>query len=409
MGRAHPVAVKASVPRTSVVKVAYVKSGNDAARHTTAHINYIQNRELGRGEPRRQFFDKNRDVLAREEAKLAMMENQNRNVAMYKLILSPGIDYMSKEEVQDYARNVMSQLEERLGQELTWSGVVHQNTEHPHAHVILAGRDADSKPVRLYILDVERCRTMGNKYLIENRYHDRDYQIALNRDYQKDLERVFNIGSDRDLDRKREAGINRDDHDDTKMPKFSWGKLSKNIEHLRLTEARYDLLNVHLEPDRDVVNLIGESHFKEYEPSHELSKEIDTGVRDFLKEMDVDKDRDDSLAKGLNLYETEYLSQEETDKLLHGVFEKQEKQMNWLLNHGPLFPGKATFDRDNKLAQIMRAVKDGKDRSSNTGAPGNVLDIGADLGKVDGLDQTNDNNDRDDRDDRLTGDGSIYD
>ena len=56
---------------------------------------------------------------------------------IFKIILSP-------EDLQanlaETAAQIISHIEEYLGTSVTWGGVIHRNTDHPHAHLIVRGR-----------------------------------------------------------------------------------------------------------------------------------------------------------------------------------------------------------------------------------------------------------------------------
>ena len=56
---------------------------------------------------------------------------------MHTLILSPGDNTI---DLADYTRESMKALEERLGHNLDWYATTHENTDHYHAHVVIAGR-----------------------------------------------------------------------------------------------------------------------------------------------------------------------------------------------------------------------------------------------------------------------------
>src|ERR1700677_1054729 len=56
---------------------------------------------------------------------------------MHRLMLSPGDNQV---DIREYARESMEALEERLGHKLDWYATVHENTEHHHAHVVIAGK-----------------------------------------------------------------------------------------------------------------------------------------------------------------------------------------------------------------------------------------------------------------------------
>ena len=59
---------------------------------------------------------------------------------MHTLILSPGDNSI---DIREYTRESMEALEDRLGHKLDWYGVIHENTDHHHAHVVIAGKIPD--------------------------------------------------------------------------------------------------------------------------------------------------------------------------------------------------------------------------------------------------------------------------
>lgn len=136
-GRLYAVKPAARSRINCVVKARYVKTSMDAGRHIVAHLRYIEERERGVDEKERDFFDRNRDGIERKEVQRAMLENTGERVAMQKLILSPGDNSLN---IREYTRDSMEALEKRMGHELDWYAVVHENTDHHHAHVVIAGK-----------------------------------------------------------------------------------------------------------------------------------------------------------------------------------------------------------------------------------------------------------------------------
>lgn len=120
-----------------IAKAKFIKVGKGARPAIREHIRYIQERERGDGEPERKFFDREREGIERKEVYEAMMDGRGERAAMHTLILSPGDNGVDLEE---YTRESMKALEERLGHELDWYATIHRNTEHHHAHVVIAGR-----------------------------------------------------------------------------------------------------------------------------------------------------------------------------------------------------------------------------------------------------------------------------
>ena len=64
---------------------------------------------------------------------------------LFKIILSPedgdAVDFKAA------SRDMIRALEQRTGESLEWAGIVHRNTEHPHAHIIVRGRSLSGAPL----------------------------------------------------------------------------------------------------------------------------------------------------------------------------------------------------------------------------------------------------------------------
>ncbi|MDX2105634.1 MAG: hypothetical protein SFY67_04450, partial [Candidatus Melainabacteria bacterium] len=149
----------------SVAKHKYLR-GRNAPGKARAHVNYVAFRSETRAEKvrgGREFFDSSRDGLdAREVKDLVYSQANDRDFVMHKLILSPGIQSV---EMKDYVRDVMDQLGKEKRLELEWRAVVHENTEHKHAHVILMGKDKNGHQVRIRREDHQFLRKAGDEYL----------------------------------------------------------------------------------------------------------------------------------------------------------------------------------------------------------------------------------------------------
>jgi len=65
---------------------------------------------------------------------------------IFKIILSPedaNVDF------QRTAADLAARIEQYTGAPVEWGGVVHRNTDHPHAHIIVRGRLASGEPLKL--------------------------------------------------------------------------------------------------------------------------------------------------------------------------------------------------------------------------------------------------------------------
>ncbi len=65
----------------------------------------------------------------------------------FKLIVSP--EFGERMSLEPHTRELMARMERDLGTSLEWVAVVHYNTEHPHAHIVLRGRDDQGQQLRL--------------------------------------------------------------------------------------------------------------------------------------------------------------------------------------------------------------------------------------------------------------------
>ena len=150
----------------------YVRGNRDAARtRLTSHFKYIEHRSRDISDESRddrRIFDKEHDVVNRRDAVNDVMHHTSTSVNYHKIVLSPAED----EPVQDWrewTRDVMQDLEEAQGKELHWYAVHHQNTEHPHIHVVVAGAGYNQEtereePVKLYTQDYNTLRESGREH-----------------------------------------------------------------------------------------------------------------------------------------------------------------------------------------------------------------------------------------------------
>ncbi len=66
---------------------------------------------------------------------------------MFKLIVSP--EFGDRVDLPRLTRGLIERMEEDLGTKLEWVAVEHQNTEHPHVHIVVRGVRGDGRSLRL--------------------------------------------------------------------------------------------------------------------------------------------------------------------------------------------------------------------------------------------------------------------
>lgn len=163
-----------------VIKHSFTKGTNAVAR-MTAHINYVRYRD-GEDRAERDFFDEERDLIDVKEVRQMVRESDGEGVVAHRVIVSPGLKGV---DVKAFTRETLKQLERAKGYELEWRAIVHSNTDHDHAHVVVMGKDRNGKAVRFGIADYKRMREFGERIL------ERDYQ------FERFLDREMNLSLDR--------------------------------------------------------------------------------------------------------------------------------------------------------------------------------------------------------------------
>ncbi|MCC7527084.1 MAG: hypothetical protein IT342_01105 [Candidatus Melainabacteria bacterium] len=226
----------------SVVKHRYVKGASGRAR-AKAHVNYIQNR---RGEDRedrkpREFFSDEREKIQGREVKQDIDDMDRSKVVAHKLILSPGLQNI---DMQKYTRDVLKEAGKEKGLDLDWRAVIHRNTDHDHAHVIVYGKDKNGREVLFDKEDYKNMRDAGDRYLERHHYYERFLQRDMDRQLEKGYERDRGDNIFEDLIRD----LNREGKEPEREPykAVAWDN-EKAIEHL---------------PEREKIERDGETYSK---------------------------------------------------------------------------------------------------------------------------------------------------
>ena len=200
-----------------VIKHRFTKGPNGVAR-MRAHVNYIQYRE-GDDRADRTFFDPERDAIDVREVRDLIGQSDWRGVIAHRFIVSPGVRGV---DIRAFTRETMEEIARSRGYDLEWRAIVHANTDHDHAHVVVMGKDKNGKYVKFGVKDYTKMREVGDRILDRDyqleRYLDRDLRNSLERDYKPDrgdaaFNRLF-FGED---DTERERRNRRDDIEDRRL------------------------------------------------------------------------------------------------------------------------------------------------------------------------------------------------
>lgn len=161
LGRGHVAARFAgrglgSNARRVTIKARLVNLAKAGSHSTAAHLRYIEregvNRQGGPGHAYGPTTD-NADTKAFEER-----GREDRH--QFRFIVSPE-DAEQLDDLRTYTRHLMARMEADLGTRLEWVAVDHWNTDNPHTHVVLRGKDDTGKDLiisRDYIAEGMRRR-----------------------------------------------------------------------------------------------------------------------------------------------------------------------------------------------------------------------------------------------------------
>ena len=145
LGRGHVAArftgqSLSATSRRATVKVRLVYLKQAGARSTITHLRYIERDGVGREQDTGKAYGPMTD-----EADLPTFEERSREDRhQFRLIVSPE-DAEQLDDLRTYTRHLMGRMEADLGSRLDWVAVNHWNTDNPHTHIVLRGKDETGK------------------------------------------------------------------------------------------------------------------------------------------------------------------------------------------------------------------------------------------------------------------------
>jgi len=140
-GRGHVVAKllgqsASNRGRRVAIKTRFVVLKRAAPRSTQKHLRYIEREGVTReGKPGRAYGPVN-DAL--DTASFEERGHEDRH--QFRFIVSPE-DALSFGDLKPFTRALMGRMEADLGTKLEWVAVDHWDTDNPHTHIVLRGKD----------------------------------------------------------------------------------------------------------------------------------------------------------------------------------------------------------------------------------------------------------------------------
>jgi len=133
--RLHPQRVTV---KSRVVKHSKYSGERGAGAVLREHIQYLGRSGVAEEGGPGVLFD-GREDLSREEAQVfreAIVDDRHH----FRFIVSPEVG--SALDLKDYARELVASMESDLGTSLQWLGVAHYDTDNPHLHLLVRGKDS---------------------------------------------------------------------------------------------------------------------------------------------------------------------------------------------------------------------------------------------------------------------------
>ena len=142
--------------RRVVIKSRIVNLKRVTPQAVDAHLRYIARAGVGHDGQPTQPYGSDTDAAGRHEFAAAGRKDRHQ----FRLIVSPE-DGAKLADLRDFTRELMATMERDLATKLEWIAVDHWDTDNPHTHVVLRGKDDLGKDLiiaRHYLTDGMRLR-----------------------------------------------------------------------------------------------------------------------------------------------------------------------------------------------------------------------------------------------------------
>jgi type IV secretory pathway VirD2 relaxase len=210
LGRGHVAArftgqSLSATSRRATVKVRLVYLKQAGARSTITHLRYIEREGVGREQDTGKAYGPMTD-----EADLPAFEERGREDRhQFRLIVSPE-DAEQLDNLRTYTRHLMGRMEADLGSRLDWVAVNHWNTDNPHTHIVLRGKDDTGKDLiisQAYITRGmrERAAELSTEWLGPRT------ELEIQRTLLREVDQERWTSLDRTLQREARDGLNHVD------------------------------------------------------------------------------------------------------------------------------------------------------------------------------------------------------
>ena len=304
--------------RRVTIKARLVNLAKAGPRSTAAHLRYIEREGVDRqGGPGHAYGP------TTDEADTAAFEERGREDRhQFRFIVSPE-DAEQLDDLRTYTRHLMARMEADLGTRLEWVAVDHWNTDNPHTHVVLRGKDDTGKDLiisRDYIADAMRRRASE----LATEWLGPRTELEMQRAMQREVDQERWTGLDRTL--QREAG----DDGLVRVERFAEPRLQRQRQMLigRLRRLQRMGLATEQQPGRWAVHAEAEPTLRAMGERGDIIRTMQRAMSGKQRELTVFEPGEGGRAvigrvvgKGLadELYDKGYLIVDGTDGKAHYV------------------------------------------------------------------------------------------
>ncbi|MCI4030077.1 relaxase/mobilization nuclease and DUF3363 domain-containing protein [Dickeya dianthicola] len=206
LGRGHVAARFAGASLTPnarrvTIKTRLVNLAKAGPRSTITHLRYIEREGVDRRGGPGHAYGPTTDV-----ADTAAFEERGREDRhQFRFIVSPE-DAEQLDDLRTYTRHLMTRMEADLGTRLDWVAVDHWNTNNPHTHVVLRGKDDTGKDLiisRDYIAEGMRHRAAE----LATEWLGPRTELEIQRAMRREVDQERWTGLDRTLQREVKDGL----------------------------------------------------------------------------------------------------------------------------------------------------------------------------------------------------------
>ncbi|BBP05115.1 hypothetical protein TPL01_09990 [Sulfuriferula plumbiphila] len=208
LGRGHVAARFAGVSLTPnarrvTIKARLINLAKAGPRSTAAHLRYIEREGVDRQGGSGHAYGPTTDAVDTA----AFEERGREDRHQFRFIVSPE-DAEELDDLRTYTRHLMARMEADLGTRLNWVAVDHWNTDNPHTHIVLRGKDDTGKDLiisRDYVAEGMRRRAAE----LATDWLGLRTELDIQRAMQREVDQERWTGLDRTLQREAADGLVR--------------------------------------------------------------------------------------------------------------------------------------------------------------------------------------------------------